>query len=296
MMHPLKPDLTDLAFRLRARQRQLLDRWRDDTRGTSMITTAITLPLLIILMLGIFYTYRMMLVKWSFDRGVRESARYLGEDAAFWERRFEGAGNLVDEAGMDLGVPPANYYDIEAKRIVLSRLRDVFTEKMVYDILTHTLQVTVTEPILSELVESGQVNLGATDQLSVTQGADMDEICKLPRKYNQNELNENKWRAAENIRFRIYATMDMPLPWNGILPFTDNYTVTMKFASRAVGYVQCARWSGQRDAANTDKTWLYSREGPALRYRVMATPGFPTVTPFPSPMATITPTMTPVGP
>ena len=115
-----------------------------DTRGTSTVTAAVTLPLLIVLLFGIFGLFRMMAVKWVFDRGTREAARYISEEARFWDLQ-PAVGTAISET------LPANYYDIEAKRIILSRLADVFSEKTVYDIITHTLQVTVTEPILADV-------------------------------------------------------------------------------------------------------------------------------------------------
>ncbi len=271
---------------MRIKAQRTWRRWNDDTFGASMVTTAVTLPVLILVVFTTFHMFRVMLVKWSFDRGVREAARYISEDAAFWEQRFEGAGNLVDEAGMDLGVPPADYYDIEAKRIIVSRLRDVFSYNQVYNVITNTVQVTVTEPFLSEMVESGQVNV--TDVITAEQGATMEEICDPPRRFNTD--GEGDYRHWDNIRFRVYATMDMPLLWPVKIPWTDPHTVTLQFSNRAIGYVQCARWSGQRDASNTDKTRLYGRQGPALKYRTLSTPGFPTVTATLEPTPTMTTT------
>lgn len=253
---------------LRQTMTTLLRRAYGDTRGTSTLTTAVTLPLLIVLLFGIFGLYRMMSVKWVFDRGTREAARYISEEARFWDLS-PASGTAISET------LPANYYDIEAKRIILSRLADVMSEKSVYDIITHTLKVTVTEPILAEVP-------GATPDPNFVQVGSYEELCDPPRVYKSTE--PGTFRHPNNIRFRISAELEIPIAWMPRLPFTDPITPSLKFRQRAVGYVQCARWTGQREANDPqlDKIERYSREGPAIPYRYLATPWFPTVTPAPT--------------
>ena len=45
------------------RGRRLFGRWRRDSRGASMITTAVTLPLLIVLLMGFYYLYLILVQK-----------------------------------------------------------------------------------------------------------------------------------------------------------------------------------------------------------------------------------------
>lgn len=277
-----------------------LRRWQTDERGTSTVTTAVTLPLLLVILFGTFHLFRVMTFKWALDRGVSEAARYLGEEASFWESRLEGGKPL--SIGLDPnkieGIPPANFYDIEAKRIIFSRLMNVvnvaddFERVYVYDVLTRTLQVTVTEPVLSYFNDTSAV--GATQP--ITQGATLEDLCSRPNRYTTKYQDNQEWRHWENIRFRVFATVDMPVVWVPFLPYTTTTRVKMHFSNRSVGYVECARFSGERekageDGSGADKTYLYGREGPALNYRVLATPYFPTVTPAPTntPPPTITP-------
>lgn len=277
-------------------------RWMEDERGSSTVTTAVTMPLLLVVLFGAFGLFRVMTFKWALDRGTREAAQYLGEEASFWEERLEVGKPL--QVGQDPnlieGVPPADYYDIEAKRIILSRLMNVVNvddkdHKAIYDILTKTLQVSVTEPVLSYFVDPTAV--GATQP--ITQGAELDALCyraDAGRGYTKKYQANEEWRHWENIRFRVFSTLDMPLAWVPFLPYTKTYSVTLTFKNRAVGYVECARFRGEREragdaASGADKTYLYGREGPSLNYRKLATPYFPTVTPVPSntPLPTNTP-------
>jgi len=282
---------------------ELRRRWNDDERGTSTITTAVTLPLLLVVLFGTFHLFRVMTLKWALDRGVRDAAQYLGEESSFWEARLQGGKPLTvgqDPAKVE-GIPPADFYDIEAKRIILSRVLNVVNivdQKPIYDILTKTLHITVTEPVLSYFYDRTAV--GATEP--ITQGATLDSICsRSTRGYTQKFQDNHEWRAWENIRFRVYATLDMPMAWVPFIPYTKTYTVTMRFKNRAVGYVECARWSGEREKAGdegsgADKTYMYGREGPSLNFRTLATPYFPTVTPAPTETPKPTPTITPGGP
>lgn len=265
-----------MAMNWRTQLRYWLSELKDDRRGTSMVTTAVTLPLLIILFLGIFGLFRMMAGKWVFDRGVREAARYVSEEGRYWD--------LQPSASL-----PANYYEIEARRIILSRLRDVFSYSQVYDVLTHTLQVSVTEPILAE-----SPNAPPGQQYPVQEG-DIDKLCSFWRAYNETKPGE--FRHHQNVRFMIYASMDVPFGWMPRLPFSDPITPTLTFKNRAIGYVQCPRWSGIAEPSGPPKPWRYGREGPAIPFRNMATPWFPTVTPVPTstpaPSNTPAPTSTP---
>lgn len=281
-------------------------RWHEDERGTSTVTTAVTMPLLLVVLFGAFSLFRVMTFKWALDRGTREAAQYLGEEASFWEERLEGGNPL--QVGQDPnlieGIPPSDYYDIEAKRIIMSRMMNVVNiddkdHKQIYDVLTRTLKVAVTEPVLSYFADPAAV--GAT--MPITQGATLDDLCVRPNRYNKKYQDNQEWRHWENIRFRVYTSLDMPLAWIPFIPYTKTYSVTLTFKNRAVGYVECARFAGEREkagdaGAGADKTYLYGREGPALNYRKLATPYFPTVTPVPTktPLPTNTqepPTVTP---
>jgi len=253
-----------------------------DERGTSMVTAVITLPLLIVILLGIFYLFEVMSVKWVLDRGTREAARYITDEGRWWNLEPKIGANGVMTTSL-----PADYYDLEAKRIVLSRLRDVFNDYAIYNIVTKTLVVNVTEPILAKVP-------GATPDPDYVEEGAVKELCETTRRYKAPE--PGTFRHPNNVRFRVYSELDMPVRWVPRLPYTDPYTITLKLKSRATGYVQCVRWSGENQANFTsiDKIKFYSEEGPAVPYRDMATPWFPTVTAVPTatgvPTATFTPT------
>jgi len=270
--------------------RAWFDRWYGDTRGTSMITTAVTLPLLIVIIFGIFRLFQVMTVKWFLDRGTREAARYISEDARYWDLKGKATGT-----GVLTGALPANYYDIEAKRIIMSRLRDVFDDNELYNHVTRTLLVTVTEPILAV-----KDLPGATPDPDFVDAGELERLCKPFRKYNSEQPGE--WRPHQNIRFRVMVELEMPLAWFPRLPYTSDITPTLRFKNRAVGYVQCPRWVGtpRRDPTNPDnfdldKSRYINREGPALPYRNLATPWYPTVTPVPT-STPVPPTDTPAPP
>lgn len=65
--------------------RRWRERWGNDERGTSMITTVVTIPLFLVILLGIFGLFRVMAVKWVLNRGVREAAQYVSEDGRYWK-------------------------------------------------------------------------------------------------------------------------------------------------------------------------------------------------------------------
>lgn len=265
--------------RCKAAGRRWTADWHDDERGTSMITTVVTLPLFLVILLGIFGLFRVLAVKWVMNRGVQEAAQYLSEDGRYWELNQTVGGTV----GVSNTFLPADYYDIEARRIVISRLRDVFNDDQIYNFVTDTLVVNVTEPILAEVP-------GATPDPDRIEIGQIDDICDKPRIYKAEEPGE--FRHWNNIRFRVYAELEMPLPWMPFIPFTTQITPTLKFQNRAVGYVQCPRWNGTREGMEIDKSKELAREGPGLKYRNMATPWFPTVTPLPAPTNPITPTVT----
>lgn len=264
--------------------RRWRERWGDDDRGTSTITTVVTIPLFLVILMGIFGLFRMMSVKWVMNRGVREAAQYISEDGRYW--KFQDA-QFGGTAGVTNTIKPADYFDIEAKRIILSRLRDVFNDDDIYNTYSHTLKVTVTEPILAGVP-------GATpdpDKVDIGLFEDIAKVCQNKGTYKAE--NPGEFHHWNNIRFRVYAEMDMPLPWMPFIPWTTPITPTLTFRNRAVGYIQCPRWIGTREAGVIDKSEIFAREAPALKYRNMATAWYPTVTPLPGPTSTMTVTVIP---
>ena len=101
------------------RIRSLAERWRRDTRGTSMVTTAVTLPLLIVILFGIWYIFWWLMVKQALHNGVADAARQATEFGRYW--------NIDPTGGSDVDgdLLPVDFYEIEARRMIENRLRDI---------------------------------------------------------------------------------------------------------------------------------------------------------------------------
>jgi len=248
-----------------------LHRLARDCRGSSMVTTAVTLPLLIVLLSGIYFMLWFLTVKQTLHHGVLDAASYISDQARYWNIDPTGQSGVADPTG---AVPlyPGDYYDWEARRVIANRLRDFLLPTSE---ITSNLHVTVTEPILAFAPD-------ATGQTPVDLGQDWREagLCSSGREYTE----KGQYRPPENIRFLIMATYQVEL-WNVRLPFTDPIDITLH--DRATGYVQCPRWNGQMERDDPDKSKWLGQEGPYMPYRMPVTPGFPTIT------ATVPPTVTP---
>jgi hypothetical protein len=233
--------------------------WRRDTRGSSMVTTALTLPLFIVILMGIWWLGLFLYVKWTLRQATVDAAQYISENARTWNINpdAEGPGELL----------PEDWYDYQGKRIVWSRLSDLlaYNEQEI----SATLQVTVTEPALA---------VGTVDQKPVC-----DPGAREPGDYRD-------WSEAG---FLVYADFNVPV-WRVRIPWeTDHFDMAIRLRDRAVGHIQCPRWQGK---GNVDKSIEYGSEGPPLPFRrpVTAVPTPPSVTPAPSPTPE-TPTPTPTN-
>ena len=276
---PKRPRLQTLVRLARA--------WRRDTRGTSMVTTAVTLPLLLVIVFGIWAVFMVLVVRWNLHLGVHDAARYITECARYWNLDPQsgvsglGPADYCNSGDLD-EILPADYYDREAKRMIVTRLRDLifYPEAMITDSLT----VVVTEPALAFAPGGSQTPIDV--------GLIHDGLCK-PR---EDEIGE--FRAPENIRFLIRTDFEMPL-FRPVIPYVGTIKITLH--ERATGYVECPRWRGQKSAIDPDKSMRIGSEAPYLGFRFRATPGYPTVTPAPptevptqgpSPTPPATPTIT----
>lgn len=251
-------------------------RFIEDRRGTSMVTSAIVFPLFIVIMMGFFAVMLLLSIQWQLNEGTREASQHISEMARYWTLTgtqaidpFNPSKSLTDtKTGNPL---PRNFYELEATRIIGGRLRDLryYSE----EILSQTLAVSVTEPALAYGDDSPPVvDVGFTERL-----------C------NQNADDEGEWREPENIRFLVLASYEVY--WPVIIPYMDSQFITLH--SRAIGHVQCPRWTGQREGPDLDKSYKYNVEGPHLPSRYLTTPSWPTVTPAPPtvpPMPTATST------
>jgi hypothetical protein len=238
-----------------------------------MLTSALVLPFVITFLAGIFYLYLMLSQKQALHEGVMDATRYISENARYWPIDPSGRSNI----GGDL--LPSNYYDMQARRIIESRLRDTvwYSPQQISD----TLTVRVEEPILAWHPDSTEDSTG--EGLS----GDMDDLC-----YWKANL-EGEWRHWEDIRFRVYAEFDVPL-WQVRLPYYGSFNV--KLTDRQVGYVQCPRWHGKREAEDYDKSKTYGGQGPYRVFRALSTQiPIPTVTEYPTP-TDVPPTDTPAPP
>ncbi|MFQ5459660.1 MAG: TadE/TadG family type IV pilus assembly protein [Anaerolineae bacterium] len=237
--------------------RTRLKRWRDDERGTSMITAAVTLPLLIVVVLGIYYLGLFMYARWMFREATNEAAQYVSEQGRYWNINPEASGDLY----------PADWYDLEAHRIIASRLRDVLPYRR--EQISATLRVTVTEPAVAT---------GAVDR----------EVC-VP-----GERDQGDYRPFEETGFMVEASWSVPF-WHVTLPYDIvNAGRQLVFHERTIGHLQCPRWTVK--SAVEDESRIYGAEGPALPHRSTPGPfpyrGPPTVTPLPTntKLPTVTPT------
>jgi hypothetical protein len=283
-MRPMKPMRPMTPIRNRIRLLRGLVR---DCRGTSMVTTAITLPLLIVLVAGIYYLLWFLTIKQTLHDGVLDAANYISDQARFWNIDPTGQSKVSDPTGT-VTLYPADYYDWEARRVIANRLRDFLLPTA--DI-TANLHVTVTEPILAFAPD-------ATPEAPVDVGQDWTKagLCGSGQAFR----DKGEFRAPENIRFRIMASYTVSL-WTVSIPYLDAIHITLH--DRATGYVQCPRWAGQYQLVDPDVSKWLAQEGPFMPYRNPVTPGFPTVTatmpPTITPTAappTQTPTETPTGP
>ncbi len=251
------------------RVRKGLASWRADERGTSLVTTALTLPVLAILFLAIYYLFIVMSQKLALHNGVTDAARYISENARYWNIDPTGRSGVAGD------LLPADYYDQEARRIVESRLRDTILYNA--DTLSETLRVWVEEPLLAYAPGAAQEPVDSGDKKRV--------LC------DPDHNLEGEWRDMQNVRFRVYARFKLPF-FVVRIPYMDE--ITVEISDRAVGYVQCPRWKGKREAGDYDKSKWLAAEGPAFVFRALSTPAIPpTVTGTLPPTSTRTPIPTP---
>ncbi len=255
---------------------RLRRRWRDDERGTSTVTTAVTLPLYIVLLIGFFYLLMLLTIKWQLNQGTREAAQHLSEIGRYWVISGTQMMDPFDPGEFITGSMefiPEDMYEIEARRIIGSRLKDLqlYTEPL----LDELLFITVTEPALAAGPNSPAPFMG--DQYGITD-QEPGVVCSYKvRKEQQPEPGE--FLHHGNIRFLVQASFQAP--WTIILPFTDTRKVTLR--DRASGYIQCPRWTGQLELGEGDKAFWLAAEGPHIPFRHFSTPSWPTVTPMPTP-------------
>ena len=197
-------------------------RWRRDDRGSSMLTTALTLPFLIIFLAAVWYLFLFMAVKQTLHIGVIDAARYLSEDARYWNidpTLQASPENPIFEENLF----PVDYWDREAKRVVMNRLS---TFLLPPGLVTESLFVTVTEPLLA---------------LSPERTAEPLDVGASTNLCNPAANKEGDFRDWRNVRFIVYATYKVPL-WSPSVPYIGSWDVTLH--DRAVGYLQCPRWTG----------------------------------------------------
>ena len=252
MKAPKLASVTQVARRVRALVR--------DDHGTSMITTAITLPLLITIFLGIFWVALFMFSRWMLRQGTNEAAQYISEQSRYWNINPAASGDVF----------PADWYDLEAHRIIGSRLRDILPYSLQQ--ISDTLTVTVTEPTIAMSIEK--------------------DLC-VP-----GDRMPGDYRPFDETGFMVQARWAVPF-WSVRLPFDfKGWRRTLVFHERTVGQMQCPRWTGKGQAE--DKSRIYGGKGPAIGYAKVPGPlpsrAPPTVTALPTvtPPPTVTPTFTPV--
>ncbi len=243
--------------------RRALRRWRADTRGTSMVTTAITLPLLIVILFGIWYLFWWLMVKQALHNGVRDAAQFATEEGRYW--------NISEESGIESEeILPQDYYDIEARRMVENRIRDI--GNWTSSTLQSALVVRVDEPILAHAPDKAP-------EVPIDEGY-IDSLCDPDVGNPSSVPGSTDYRLPENIRLRVWAELSLPvLPVR--IPYMDMITVTLR--DRAIGYVQCPRWRGRREAGVEDQSRKVAAEYPYLPVRFPSTPSYPTVTVEPPP-------------
>lgn len=250
-------------------------RWARDTRGTSMVTSAVTLPLLIIVLLGFYWMMWFLTIKQTFHHGVLDAANYIQDQARYWNIDPTGQSKAGDPLG-EMGVLPGDFYEWEARRVIANRLRDFMLPA---PMISSSLHVTVTEPILAFAPDSTEA------PLEVGQKWQEAGLCGSGRAYQK----PGQFRAPENIRFLIRASYKVPL-WSVNIPYMDPIEITLQ--ERATGYVQCPRWAGQYELTDPDKSQWLAQQGPFMPFRMTVTPGFPTITATVPPTATSPPTPT----
>ena len=259
-------------------------RFRRDLAGTSMISTVFLLPVLVVIMLAIWHLFVILFAKQALHHGVIDATNQIEENARYWDIDIgKESGVTTDWPDFEPGMPmPADWYDIEARRVVTNRIRDVYNYTHDELAITATLKVTVTEPLLAYApgaIITGPIEAGFIEALC-DPDATADQV-------------DTAWRSSDNIRFMVYAEFQLPAwPLWGVVhfPFTDAKDVKrITLRDRAIGYVQCPRWRGK---GREDKSKTLAREGPFMVYRTTATPYYPTVTPYPS--DTPAPTNTPM--
>jgi hypothetical protein len=246
-------------------------RWRRDTRGTSLVTTALTLPLLIALLMGIYYLYMIMAQKQALNNGVQDAAHYISENARYWNLDPSGQSGVAGD------LLPEDYYDTQARRMVESRVRDVIFYPP--QLLSDTLKVWVEPPALAYVPgKSPPVIEDGSDKV----------LCETAL------IDQGQYRDQQNIRFRVMAQFKVPL-WQVRIPYLTPW-IDITLTDRSIGYVQCPRWKGKRQAEDYDKSKWLGSEGPFMEFRFYSTPmPIPTVTGT-IPIPTNTPIPTPVHP
>lgn len=243
-------------------------RWRRDVRGSSMITTALTLPILIIFIAAAWYLFLFMAIKQSLNVAVNDAARYLSEEARYWNINPANQDAIDPFTGESLY--PVDYWDQQARRVVVNRLRSILLPN---SMVTDSVFVTVTEPLIA-------VSPDAT-QMPIDKGL-ISQMCS-PKK---DDIGEFRW--YENTRFIVYATYKVPL-WSVRVPYMDEMSITLH--DRAVGYLECPRWVGSMlSTVEPDKSRSLGREGPHLPWRAtFPAQAYATVTQRPTSWPTPTP-------
>jgi hypothetical protein len=256
-LQPMNVSLSSARRALKARRAPVAVRWLRDDRGTSMITTVVTLPLLLVIMLGIFWLGVFMYARWMLRQGANDAAQHISEQGRFWN---------IDPSQSD-DLLPEDWYDTEAYRVIANRLREVMPYSL--EQISSTLTVTVTEPAI------------ATDPTK--------DIC-VP---GDRQLGE--YRTFDETRFMVQARWAVPVVAVR-LPFDiAGWNRSLVYHERTIGHLQCPRWTGKGAAEDLSKT--YGAKGPSLPYSdappPLATRAPVTVTPLPAPTETDIPTETP---
>jgi hypothetical protein len=237
--------------------KELARRWQADVRGSSMVTTAVTLPLLLIILLGIWYSFWWFTVKQALHHGVADAARQATEYGRYWNIDPTG------KSGIESDVLPKDYYDLEARRMVENRLRDISNWST--QTMQNGLVVRVEEPVVA--YEEGAAPPIDEGYIKSMCDPEAEEV--------------GDYRIPENIRLRVYAELALPF-FQVKIPYMTPITVTL--TDRAIGYVQCPRWVGQREGAVNDQSEKLGSEAPYMPYRFPSAPNYPTVT-APAPTA-----------
>lgn len=255
----------------------LARRWREDRRGSSMLTTAVTLPLLFLLVMLIFYLIMLLVIKWQLDRGTQEAARHIGEQARYWEISGTQTTNPfspTEEISGTMAIPE-DFYEIEARRIIVSRLRDL--RFYMPDYISANLRISVTEPALVGNADASPVFEG--EEYGPTNGT-LVQVCNELRG-ERGAVDPGEYLYHKNVRFLIRSSFNVP--WWVTIPFTNSWRL-ITLQDRALGYVQCPRWTGTLERGEYDKARWLGVEGPDIGWRFgLSTPGWPTVTLPPEP-------------